>query len=116
MSSLSKSKYNPGLNIYSLNKNSKDVAKTKTVTINYGGTELKGGLNSGVEGSSVNSYLNVGIGNLRHSGSNTNDLKSGVLSGNVNLNNHNNPNTANSFRQTGILGVKKFKTTKSSRN
>ena len=81
MSTNSKSKYTPSLNIYSMTK-AKDIsAKIKTVSVNS---------------------------NADHrSGSNTaapaKDLKDPK-----------DPNSS-SFRQTGLLSMKKFKTTKSSR-
>ncbi len=81
MSTHSKSKYTPSLNIYSMTK-AKDIsAKIKTVSVNSNADQ--------------------------RSGSNTaapaKDIKDPK-----------DPNS-NSFRQTGILSMKKFKTTKSSR-
>ena len=112
MSSLSKSKFTPGLNIYTMSKTKDMNSKTKTVSINSsGGGDSKSNTGisnqSGIIGNNGSNMQNLQYGN---SGINyLTDLNS------INTGLSNNPSSANSFRQTGILSMKKFKTTKSSR-
>jgi hypothetical protein len=85
MSTHSKTKYTPSLNIYSMTK-AKDVsAKIKTVSVNPN-NDLRSGINSGAA----------------------------VKDQTKELKDPKDPNS-NSFRQTGIISMKKFKTTKHSR-
>jgi hypothetical protein len=87
MSTHSKSKYTPSLNIYSMTK-AKDIsAKIKTVSVNPNNDQRSSGIN------------NTSVKDQTKEPKDPKDKD---------------PNS-NSFRQTGIISMKKFKTTKHSR-
>lgn len=91
MSTHSKSKFTPSLNIYSMTK-AKDIsAKIKTVSVNPN-NDQRSGINPSA---AVKDHMK----DLRDQ-KDSKDAKD--------------PNS-NSFRQTGIISMKKFKTTKHSR-
>jgi hypothetical protein len=94
MSTHSKSKYTPSLNIYSMTK-AKDIsAKIKTVSVNPNNDQR-----SGISGINSSAAVKDHMKELRDQ-KDSKDAKD--------------PNS-NSFRQTGIISMKKFKTTKHSR-